>query len=232
MRNEIEETSMVASNWRPDVQARTHDELFQFGGTLKQVQREHARLMPFFKGARTVLDVGCGRGVFLQMLRDVGISPVGVDIFSEAVQQCKELGFDQIFCSDALKFLRQHYVSFDGILCSHIIEHMPYDDAIELVRSAFDALTPGGRLVVVTPNPRDVGVIGELFWLDPTHVRPYPMPLLDAMFQSVGFSVVHKANPVVWPNKRAIPRWAVLRAMLGSRFGRPNTIIVGQKPAA
>src|SRR5579859_5577867 len=222
----------MASNWRPDVQARTHDELFQFGGTLKQVRREHLRLMPFFKGARTVLDVGCGRGVFLQMLRDSGINPVGVDIFPEAVRRSKEMGFDQVFCSDALSFLRQHQASFDGILCSHVIEHVPYDDAVELVRSAFDALTPGGRLVVVTPNPRDLSVIGELFWLDPTHVRPYPMALLDAMLQSVGFAVVHQANPVVWPNTRAVPRWLMLRALLGSRFGHPNTIIVGQKPVA
>lgn len=87
---------MAPSESRPDVQARTYDELFQFGGSLKSVRREHARILPFFKEARTALDVGCGRGVFMQMLQEIGVKPVGVDLSMESVAYCQHLGFTNV----------------------------------------------------------------------------------------------------------------------------------------
>lgn len=220
---------MTIPSSRPDIQARTYNELFQFGGKLKTVRREHQRILPYFAKAHKVLDVGCGRGVFMEMLRDAGIAPVGVDLSPESVQRCRELGFDQVFREDAVGFLKRNQGVFDGVVCSHIIEHLPYDDALELVRAAHMALTPGGRLAIVTPNARDLRVIGEMFWLDPTHVRPYPLLLLDAMFRSVGFTVIHKAQPLGMPNKRGLLHWPFQVLLLGSYFGRPNTIIIGER---
>jgi 2-polyprenyl-3-methyl-5-hydroxy-6-metoxy-1,4-benzoquinol methylase len=220
---------MATPGSRPDIQARTYDELFQFGGKLKAVRREHQRILPFFAKARTVLDVGCGRGVFMEMLRDAGITPVGVDLSPDSVRLCQELGFDRVYHEDALGFLKRHEAAFDGVVCSHIIEHMPYEDAIELVRSAYAALMPGGRMAIVTPNARDLRIIGEIFWLDPTHVRPYPLPLLDAMLRSAGFHIVHKAQPLGQPNKRGLAHWPFQVLLLGSFFGHPTSIIIGEK---
>lgn len=223
---------MALSESRPDVQARTYDELFQFGGSLKSVRREHARLLPFFKGARSALDVGCGRGVFMQMLQEMGVKPVGVDLSMESVAYCQRLGFSDVHHGDAIGFLRAHPGAFDAMLCSHIVEHMPYDDVLDLLRAAREALTPGGRLVIVTPNARDLRVIGEMFWLDPTHVRPYPMMLLDSMLRATGYDVVHKAQPLGRPTKAGLFRWPIQALLLGMWFGHPNTIIVGARPAA
>jgi O-antigen chain-terminating methyltransferase len=215
---------------RPNIQARTYDELFQFGGSLKLVRAEHRRVMRFFTGARNALDVGCGRAVFLHMLREIGVKPVGVDLSPAAVQYCHDQGFAEVYHAPALEFLRQHPQAFDAMLCSHIVEHMPYDDAMAVLSAAYAALTPGGRLVVVTPNARDLRVIGEMFWLDPTHVRPYPLMLLHRMFLATGFDVIHTAQPLGRPNKRGLWQWPLQVLLLGSWFGHPNTIIVGKKP--
>jgi O-antigen chain-terminating methyltransferase len=220
---------MSVPSSRPDIQARTYDELFQFGGKLKTVRREHRRILPFFTRAHNVLDVGCGRGVFMEMLREAGVAPVGVDLSPESVRRCQELGFKQVFQEDALSFLQRNEGAFDGVVCSHIIEHLPYDDALQLVSAAYAALTPNGRLAIVTPNTRDLRVITEMFWLDPTHVRPYPLPLLDAMLRSVGFRVIHKAQPLGMPNKRGLAHWPFQVLLLGAYFGRPNTIIIGER---
>lgn len=214
---------------RPDIQAYTREELFQFGGQLRDVRREHQRVMPYLSGARMVLDVGCGRGVCLQLLREAGITPVGVDLSPKAVEQCRALGFNDVFHADALVFLREHPDTYDGIVCSHVIEHLPFFEAKELIRLALAALRPRGRLVIVTPNMSDLRVAGEIFWLDPTHVRPYPLPLLDAMMRAVGLQVIACHQPISVPNKRAIPRWLLLCLLLGPHFGRLNSIIVGER---
>ncbi len=217
---------------RPNIQAHTHDELFRFGGRLQDVRREHLRILPFFVRCETVLDIGCGRGVCLKLLREAGIKAVGVDLLPEVVERCRALGFDNVFHSDALTFLRERPNSFGGIICSHVIEHLPLSDAKELIRLAYSSLKDGGRLAIVTPNMADIRVSGEIFWLDPTHVRPYPLALLNAMLETEGFRVIHRQQPQPLPNRRAIPRWVLLSLLLGPYFGHPNTIVVAERPAA
>jgi O-antigen chain-terminating methyltransferase len=214
---------------KPNIHACTYDELFQFGGEPRIVRREHKRLLPYFAGARTVLDIGCGRGVCLQLLREAGIAPVGIDLSAEAVAQCRALGFDDVFHSDALTFLHMRPDAYDGIICSHVIEHLPFADGKKLIQLAFGSLRSGGRLAIVTPNLQDISVSGQIFWLDPTHVRPYPLPLLDALLRTEGFRVISRQQPLFVPNKRAIPRWLVLSLLLGPYFGRPNSIVVGER---
>lgn len=224
--------SKVEQSNRPDIEAYTYEELFQFGGRLSAIRREHERLLPYFANATTVLDIGCGRGVCLQMLREAGITPVGVDLSREAVERCRALGFRDVFHSDALTFLREHPDAYDGLICSHVIEHLPFADGKDLVQLAYETLRPGGRLAIVTPNMQDLRVGGNIFWLDPTHVRPYPLELLDAMLRAAHFRIVRCWQPLAVPNKRAIPRWALLRLLLGPYFGRPTSIIVGERPAS
>lgn len=222
---------MTQSVPRPDIQARSHDELFHFAAPLAEVRRDHEYILPFFKGARSVLDLGCGRGVCLEMLREAGIQPVGIDLHPESVSWCQALGFTKVYQADAVEFLEGHPGAYDGVVCSHLIEHLPYSDAIGLVRAAYAALTPGGHLALVTPNPRDLHVITELFWLDPTHVRPYPLPLLDAMLRATGFEIVYAARPVIRASQRSRARRLLFKLLPAQYFGRPNTYIVGRKPA-
>lgn len=179
---------------RPDIRGHAHDDLFQLGRRVKEVRREHMRLLPYFKGAEAALDIGCGRRVCLQLLREVGTNPVDVALFPIAVDKCRALSFEGVFHSDTIAFLRERPGSHSGIICSHVIEHLPFSEGKELIHLAFQPLRSDGRLAIETPNLLDIAVNGQIFWLDPTHVRPYPLPLLNALLQAQGFRILRQSN--------------------------------------
>jgi len=211
----------------------THDvsvDPYQFGGSEKQVRRTQRRFAHVFAPEAPVLDVGCGRGVFLQLLRESGISAVGIDTYEPAVERCKQEGFT-VYKADVLGFLPEHPEEFSGIFCSHVIEHLPFDQAARLLALGIEALKPEGLLVIVTPNPRDMGVIGETFWLDPTHVRPYPVSLVASMMEGAGLRVVDRGTFHGGLPKREWGRSLLYRLRLGMFFGHPNAYVVGRKPS-
>jgi SAM-dependent methyltransferase len=206
--------------------------LYEFGSSEEVVRKIQQPLVRFFAGAAPVLDIGCGRGVFLELLRSAGIQALGLDSSSEALDFCREKGLN--FCrEDARSFLAGRENEFGGVFCSHVIEHLDYEQATCLVRSCYRALKAGGTLVMVTPNPEDLSIISEIFWLDPTHVRPYPLKLLKSMLRSAGFQVMHEKQFLgSWRliGRRNLPAYFFRRMLLGRYFGRPNTLVVANKP--
>ena len=80
--------------------------------------------------------------------------------------------------------------SLGGIFCSHVIEHLHPPEALRLIRESYRVLKSGGTLVLVTPNPQNLLVLTEVFWLDLTHVRFYPVRLLNRVLEEVGFTFV------------------------------------------
>lgn len=140
-----------------------------------------------------VLDLGCGRGLFLKLLRDAGLQTAGVDGHADSVELCRKEGFDDVEVGDVLEYLERHAkagTKFRGIFCSHLIEHLDGDAALRLVAGCANVLAPGGRVVIVTPNVGNLDVWTHVFWLDPTHVRPYPRALLEALTEAAGLRVV------------------------------------------
>lgn len=205
--------------------------LYKFGGSeeaLLHMQRPFAR---FFRGCAPVLDIGCGRGVFLKLLSRAGITSIGIDHSEEAIAACRAKGLT-VYHEDGQDYLSQNCGKFGGVFCSHVIEHMAYGDAIAFLQSCHGALRQGGVILLVTPNPRDISVISETFWLDPTHVRPYPTPLLRAMVESVGFAVTLERQFLgSWRlvGRRNLPIYWLRRMLLGRYYGKPNTLILARK---
>jgi O-antigen chain-terminating methyltransferase len=119
-------------------------------------------------------------------MKGAGITAYGLDSCEETVIDCKGKGLDVVH-SDALSHLAQlPAASLGGIFCAHVIEHMQPAQAIELIRECYRVLKPGSRIVIITPNPKDLRT-GERFWLDITHVRPYPEKLLIVLMKREGF---------------------------------------------
>ena len=214
-----------------DVAARLRDN-FRFGGDEALVRKEQRALLPEFMGCQAVLDIGCGRGVMLDLLRDAGIAAEGVDSMPEAVLYCQAKGH-RAAVADALDFLRDKAQKYDGIFCSHVIEHLEYDRAEQLVSLCARALRPNGVLVLVTPNSRDIAVMGDVFWLDPTHRRPFPGDLIQAMLAAEGFQSIALRRPQLLPTRaREWPGWIVRKLALGRYFGSLNLIAIARRPAA
>lgn len=141
-----------------------------------------------FQGCRRVLDVASGQGFLLEALQQLGIQAVGVDNETHLVTSCQQKGFS-VFYADALQFLSETEERFDGVNCSHFIEHLPFEGVLDLVEGMQRVLLPGGRLVLRWPNPRSLEMQHISFWKDPTHVRFYDGQLVEAVLSFYGFEV-------------------------------------------
>lgn len=163
-----------------------------------QVARLQAKYVRFFTeaGIKRVLDLGCGRGIFLRLLRYAGIEGIGVDIASEAVMECRKEGFEvrQEDALAALERIGRAGERYGGIFCSHLIEHLAADKMLGLITRSAATLTPAGRLIVVTPNAENLQVLTEGFWLDTSHVRLVPRRLVETLMHDAGLSIVASAT--------------------------------------
>ena len=159
----------------------------KFRGPEEYVRKNHEFYLPYFAGCRNVVDLGCGRGEFLELLRERGIGARGVEYSEELVAHVRRKGLaaDR---ADLFAFLAdQTDRSVDGIFCSQVVEHLEPARVLELIRLAHAKLAAGAALVVETPNPECLAIFATHFYLDPTHTRPLPPALLAFYFEECGF---------------------------------------------
>lgn len=150
-------------------------------------QRKHAARL---EGLGTVADLGCGRGEFLEILRDRGIEAVGVDSSAQMVAVARDKGLAAEH-GDMFEFLARRPVgSLGGILCSHVVEHLWPADHVRLARLCAAALRPGGVAIFETPNPKSLIAGSVNFSCDPTHLRPVFPETLAFMLEGAGFDQV------------------------------------------
>jgi SAM-dependent methyltransferase len=149
---------------------------------------------PLFAGREPVLELACGRGEFLDLLRESGVACRGVDVDEGMAGLARGRGHD-VALGDALEFLAAaEPASYGGVFSAHFVEHLPAEAVLTMCRSAKRALRPGGRLVMATPNAACIAVLGHDFWKDPTHVRFYDPDLLRFFCHEAGLTV-EEAGP-------------------------------------
>ena len=124
----------------------------------------------YFLPGEKVLDIGCGNGLFMEMLHQLGVETDGLDFDPEKVARGKAKGLN-ILEKKAEDFLSDKEGVYDGIFMGHIIEHIPPQDLLNLLIQCTKALKPNGKMIILTPNIAHPPVL-EDFWLDITHVRP------------------------------------------------------------
>jgi SAM-dependent methyltransferase len=171
----------------------------------------------FFEGCRDVLDVGCGAGVFLGLLENAGIPARGVERNPAVAAYARGLGFD-VTESDALAFLARNAGAFDGIYCSHFVEHLPVDAVERLLHLMAVALRPRGRLVLVFPDPESIRSQLLGFWRDPEHVRFYHPDLVELIGLAHGLDCVwHSHRDAVAHGLVSFPALPSIDALTVSR---------------
>ncbi|MFM2345139.1 MAG: hypothetical protein RLZZ210_1752 [Pseudomonadota bacterium] len=134
------------------------------------------------------LDLGCGRGEWIELISKFNIRAVGVDLDEGMLKFCRSINLNVIY-SDAIEYLKQcKDESYDIISGFHIAEHIPFDNLRLLVLEAKRILKKGGILILETPNPENISVATNSFYLDPTHNRPLPPDLLAFLPEYYGFN--------------------------------------------
>ncbi len=141
-------------------------------------------------GKLPAMDIGCGRGEWLGLLKDHDIEGFGIDTNAVQIEEAKEAGLD-VRLGDALQALAdQADNSLSVITAHHLIEHLPFDAVAWITREALRVLAPGGILLFETPNTRNVLVGATTFHTDPTHLKPMPEQVMGILFETAGFDPI------------------------------------------
>ena len=202
----------------------------RFRGTEEFVKAGQRFYVPYFAGCHEVLDIGCGRGEFLELMREAGVPALGIDLSRESVSLCQTKGLkaDETDLFAYLTGLPD--ASLDGIFCAQVVEHLAPAQLPDMIRLTARALRRGGVLVIETPNPECLAIFATHFYLDPTHNRPIPHALLAFYMEEHGISriEVHRRAPAM----ETMPALASLpEDFRASFFGGLDYAIVGRKIA-
>lgn len=163
-------------------------------GTREEILERFAPHLRYLEGRRRVLDLGCGRGEVLELLRDEGVGALGLDSNEQMIAVCREKGLEAAQ-ADLFDYLQEtEPAMFDGIISLHVIEHLPVDSLDRLARLIWRALAPGGVVLLETPNPLSVVVAARNFWIDPTHRRPVHPESLKLLLELAGFEEVERLD--------------------------------------
>ena len=162
----------------------------QFRGSQEDIRARLSDYLPVFAGASDVLDIGCGRGEFLALLRSQGISARGVDVNRAMVEVCQQQGLDATE-SDALSYLKSvPDGSLGGLIAAQVVEHLEPQYLNDLLDTAFAKLRPGAPIVLETINPACWFAFFESYIRDVTHVRPLHPDTLKYLLVATGFQRV------------------------------------------
>jgi O-antigen chain-terminating methyltransferase len=183
-----------------------------------------------------VIDVGCGRGEWLDLLRSEGLHARGIDLNSDFVQNASARGL-HVTEGDAIEVLRQMPAGQAGAITSmHLVEHLPFERVVEFIDACWHALKPGGAIILETPNPENLDVATLYFYMDPTHRNPLPPEMLRWVVESRGYPAARimrmtEQRAITAPPLLAeeIPGSASVNHLLVRTHIAPDYAIVGNK---
>lgn len=168
----------------------------RFRGSREEVKTRLQSYLPYIRQAkagtieRSVLDLGCGRGEWLELLRDEGYVARGLERNQLMIEYCHGLGLP-VVNGDLLDFLRElPDKSVGAITAFHVIEHLPFNTLREMINETYRVLTPGGVVIFETPNPGNLTVATKYFNIDPTHLKLLPDLLMHFLLEYYGFKEV------------------------------------------
>ena len=183
----------------------------RFRGSDEQIR---ARLLPCLQALtaanagtpeRPILDLGCGRGEWLALLAEHGLTARGIDSSAAMVETARMRGRTATSGDAVAEVASCPPASLGAVTAFHLAEHLPFARLVQLLDRALEALAPGGVLLLETPNPENLLVGSSTFWLDPTHRRPLPPPLLAFLAEQRGYSDVRIETCHPYPDDERPP---------------------------
>ena len=163
--------------------------LESFRGSEDEIRHRMDRYLPDLQPKGSVLDLGCGRGELLLLLREAGVEATGVEGDSALAEAARRRGLE-IVEGDVLEVLKDlESESRGAVTAVHLFEHLGSAKLIAALAEVRRVLQPGGLLIAECPNPHSLRVGASLYWQDPTHQRPLLPETLELMLRSAGFEL-------------------------------------------
>jgi O-antigen chain-terminating methyltransferase len=161
-------------------------------------------------------------------MRSAGVPARGIDLSDESIALCRSKDLDTEVADLYVYLENLPEASLAGIFCSQVVEHLAPERLPEMIRLCASRLARGGVLAIETPNPECLAIFATHFYLDPTHMRPVPSPLLAFYMEEFGLgrTEVHKLSPAVdsMPSLQSLPE-----DFRNSFFGALDYAIIGRK---
>ncbi len=166
-----------------------------FRGPEHFIRDRQRRYLDLLGDREPVLDIGCGRGEFLDLLRERGLKYAGIDPDADMVRRCRAKGHEHVEVADANSYLEKRADdSIGAIFCAQVIEHMPYEQLLRFYGLGLRKLEPGGLFILETVNPHSVRAL-KTFWVDPTHQHPLFPEVALALCEISGFESAYVFHP-------------------------------------
>lgn len=169
----------------------------KYRGDRADIKNRQRAFLDLFREKGKIVDIGCGRGEFVELLTENGINVTGIDINDDMVRYCTEQGLP-VLKMDAFEYLEaMDNNSLGGIFMSQVIEHMQPKEVIRFIRIANTKLKPGGVLLIETIDPSNIVAISTWFYMDLSHTRPLHPLTARFLFESEGFGEIRfiHSNP-------------------------------------
>jgi len=238
-----EQPAAAENGEQPPVVASVEPDYFAFEsrmrGSADLIRERQAVYAEEFRAAAPVLDIGCGRGEFLSLLREAGVEARGVDLDADMVAHCRDEGFD-VERADAVGYLSGlDDGSLGGIFCAHVLEHLDSKALFRLLELAAAKLRPRGLFVAETPNPLSLVALAN-FSADLSHNRPLHPSTLSFLARQAGFRDVKlrfTSEPTADERLRLVPlpeeaAFAQAQRMLDADVNRLNDVVFGPQDYA
>ena len=201
----------------------------RFRGTRSDIKKQFKHYLQYVSDAAPVIDLGCGRGEWLEILNEAGIASRGVDTNQVQVELCRSRGLEVIE-GDFIGYLQSlDNESAGAITGFHIIEHLSIENLVRLLNESLRVLRPGGVVIFETPNPENVLVGSNFFYLDPTHHHPLPAELMQFLLQNRGFHPIKILNLHPFESGRVTGYGAVTERFNGYFYGPMDYAVVAWK---
>lgn len=217
----------------------------RFRGSRADIKGKQSPFINYFEGCSNVLDIGCGRGEFLEILKEHGIEGKGIDLDEDMVNFCRSKGLN-VERIDAISYLNKlDDKSLDGIFIDQVVEHLDPDYLVMMLDLSYKKLIYGGAIVIETVNPISFSSFAN-FYIDMSHKRPVHPETLRFLLEFVGFRAADTIflNPVsesarlkkidFGEEEQAIKRFIEIYnhnndILNGTLFGAQDYAIVGKK---
>jgi 2-polyprenyl-3-methyl-5-hydroxy-6-metoxy-1,4-benzoquinol methylase len=177
----------------------------RYRGSISEIKQRQSAYLELFLDRQNVVDLGCGRGEFVELLSEEGVNVTGIDNSQDMIQFCQDRGL-RVVQADMFAYLSSlPDACLDGIFASQVVEHLSPARILMLIGLCEEKLRPGGVIVAETVNTNCPVALSN-FYLDPTHVRPVPPEMLKFMFEQRAFEIqtLKFSSPLPGSNVNAV----------------------------